>query len=508
MLMIITILSKGLGFVREMIFGYFYGTSPVKSAYTTAGTLPTVIFGFVATAIATGYIPIYGRIKLREGQEKADRFTGNLSGIVLILSAVAVGVGVIFAEPLITRFFAPGYDEETARMAANLARIMMLSVLVTGLSGIYRGHLNFYGDFFTPATTGFIMNVVFIAFLILIPKDRSGVLYLAWATVISNVLQYVFFPRALGRIGFHRQKLLDFKDPALRELIALSVPVVLSVAVQDVSVIVDQNIASTLLLEGPGALDYANKILGIISGVIIVSISTGIYPTLTKRAASGQMDQLKAIVTKYITASCLLVIPATVGLMVLAEPVIQLIYMRGEFKEASVILTGGILFYYAPYLVGYAIRDVITQAFFALKNTRTPVAVSGIMVAVDVVLNIILSGIMGINGLALATSLGSGFGALLMILAFRKREGRFDLKRLTVNLLKIIFAALAMGIVTRLVYPWTQTFTTNTRGILLTVLLSALLYGGIILQLRIPEVNILKKSIREKFKGKQKTDGK
>lgn len=502
LLMLITIISKITGFLRELFFGYFMGTSAIKDLYVIATSIPSVLFGFVFSAVVSSFIPMFNKVESLEGKEKADKFTTNVSNALLIVATIAVIIGLIFARPIV-KLFARGWQGDKLDYTVTFTRIVIFSIYATAFNAPFSGYLNIHDDFLNPAINGIIMNAIiitacFIAFF------NNNWLILAYGYVLAYFIQYMNFIPALRKKGYKHSKYIDLKSPYLKELVRLGIPIIISVSADKISSIIDKTIASSLFEEGGvSALDYASKITSLVDGVIIVSVVTAAYPQLTRLAQNNELAKLKKTVSSTLISTFVLVIPAVVGIFVLAEPITSLIYERGAFNEESTLITGGALRWYAPSLIGLVVYSVMTRSFYSLKDTITPVKMMIVQVAVDVPLNFLLSSIMGLNGLAFSSSIGIIASGFYAILAFRKKFGKFNLKETGISILKILFISIIMGFIAQFMYEFLSV-NSQTLGLILSIIVAGLSYLVMILFANISEVKKIVNSIYWKFKKKKK----
>lgn len=501
--MIITIFSKFSGFIREMVFSYFMGTSSVKDIYVISNNITAIAFGFVFAAVTQSIIPMYNHIQKKEGEERADLFTSNLSNILVFVATGFIILTLIFTEPIV-KLFAGGFSPEQIQSTVQFTRIVVFTIYISAFSSVFLGYLNIKNDFVTPATPGIIMNIFLIFFAFLAAKMDNWYI-LAFGVIIANLMKYMFFPRALRRVNYKHKLYVNFKDPYLKMLLAMALPIVISVAAQDISTMVDQALATYLTDSGGvSAMDYSAKMIQLISGIILVSITTAIYPTLSRLGEAKKIRKLKATVMESITSAYIIILPAAVGISILAEPIIRLVFQRGQFDAQSTAMTANILRFYAPGLIGMVLRDISMRALYALKDMRTPVVVTVIQVVVDVSLNFLLSYFWGLTGLAVSTSIGAIVGGLLMLFVFRVKCGPLGLRQSLISIAKLFVASLIMGFSSLSIYrAFAQT--SYVLGLFLAVFLGALIYAILILFLRIPEVQKLVNLAYHKVKKKKRT---
>ena len=296
MLMIITIISKVFGFLREGVMAYYIGAGDLKSVYTTANTLPVVVSNFVAMGIISGFIPIYNKAKNEEGEEAAEEFTSNVFNILMRFALGAVIFGIVFARPF-SKILSPDLEGEWLDLATNYTRIMMFAVFAYIYSAIFRGYLNLKGNFFDPAITGILMNIVIIIFTVLTGITGNPYLLIVGA-LLGNVLQYILFPKAVRQAGYEHKRIVDIHNKYVKSLMIVAVPIIISSAAGELSIIADNSMASYFF--GKAAISklfYSKTMLTLITGVITVSVTTAIFPKIAHLGQAGEISKMKSSIS-------------------------------------------------------------------------------------------------------------------------------------------------------------------------------------------------------------------
>lgn len=497
LLMIITILSKILGFSRDMILSYFYGASGITDAYLISLTIPGVIFGFIGAGISTSYIPMYSRIESLGGPKEGNKYTNNLINILLALCTVLFALGLIFAEPLV-KVFASGFEGETLELAIIFTRISLFGMYFTGLISIFNGFLQIKGNYVIPALIGFPMNIVTIIAIII--SAKGNVVILAIGSLIATVSQLLLILPFAYRKGYEYKPIFDIKDENIINMVHIALPVIIGVSVNQINKLVDRTIASKIAEGGITALNYASKLNGFIEGIFVASITTALYPMISKMVAENNIDGLKKSVSEAISSISLLIIPATVGAMVFPEPIVSLLFGRGKFDAHALSMTSVALLFYSLGMIGFGFRQVLSRAFYSMQDTKTPAINAAIAVALNIVLNIVLSRYMGIGGLALATSISTIFCAALLFISLRKRVGAFGLKTIVISFIKITGASLVMGLIAKLAFEILMRGLSQNLSLIISIGIGAIVYFIMIISMKIEEVDVLIGAFKRRFK--------
>ncbi|NLM26524.1 MAG: murein biosynthesis integral membrane protein MurJ [Firmicutes bacterium] len=499
-LMIITVGSKILGFAREIVLSYFYGASNISDAYLISQTIPLVIFSFISVGISTGYIPMYSKIVKEHDLEAGNEYTNNLINVLMIISTVIVVIGLIFTEPIV-KLFAAGFTGETLALAVRFTKISLIGMYFSAMLAVFRPFLQLKDNYVVPEILGFPMNIVVI--LAIIISSKTDPFVLAFGSVASLLAQFLIIYPFARKKGYRYQFKLDFRDPQMINMAVIALPVILGVSVNQINVLVDRTLASGIAVGGISALNYANRLNGFVQGLFVTSIATVMYPMISKMAADNNLDGLKSSVAEAISLVNLLVIPATIGAMIFAEPIVKLLFGRGAFDQTAISMTASALFFYSFGMLGFGLREILSRAFYSVQDTKTPVINASIAVGINIVLNLIFSRFLGIGGLALATSIAAIVGTLLLFISFRKKIGAFGLREITISTGKILAAALMMGVVAKVGHHLLAKYLSSNLALLVAIALGAGVYFVLILMMRIKEVDSLIAALKRRFGQQQ-----
>lgn len=502
-LMVVTMLSKVLGLGRELVLGYFYGTSGYSDVYIVAMNIPLVVFASIGTALLTTFIPLYQEVLNDKGEERALKFSNNIMNIVIILSIILGILGYIFAEPLV-KMFAFHYEGEKLILAVKFVRIMIGGVVFIGLSNLMTSYLQIKGDFTIPGMIGFPNNIIIILSIIL--SGVTGNIYiLAIGSLIGMASQFLFqVPFAIKK-GYKFKPTIDFKDEYLKKMLWLVLPVLIGVAVNQINAMVDRSLASGLEDGVITALSNANRLNGFVMGMFIATLGAVIYPTLSKLSTENNKEKFAESVANSVNCVNLLVVPASIGAMILATPVVRILFERGAFNDRSTTLTATALVFYSIGMVGFGLRDILGKVFYSLKDTKTPMINGVIAVVLNIVLNIVLVKVMGHGGLALATSLSALICIVLLFISLKKKIGYYGQDKIKSTFIKILVASLVMGVGTYFVYNFLSGilgigFIQEAISLGVSIAVGGAIYLGLIIVLKVEEINMAIDMIKKKLK--------
>lgn len=501
-LMFITIISKILGFFKEMVLVSSYGASMITDSYITAMNIPIAIFSTIGVALATTFIPLFYEVSNNDGDEVALNFANNVFNIVIILSIILSVLSFAFAEPLV-KLFAMKFEGEKLRLAIEFTKIMIFGMVFIGLTNVTKSWLNIKGNFKTPGMSILPYNIVIIISIIFsIGRDEK---ILAIGTLLAMISQFVFQYPASKKSGFKYKFYINIKDKYIKKMIILIFPVFIGVGVNQLNTVIDRSLASTL---GDGiitVLSSANRLNIFIQAIFIATIVSVIYPTLSKLAIKENKEEFYDGIRKSMNTVTILIIPISVGAIILAEPVVRVVFERGKFDSNATALTSSALIAYSIGMIGFALRDVLNKVFYSIKDTRSPMINGALSMLINIILNIILMKNLGHIGLALATSISSIICIILMFNSLKKKIPYFGQDKIVKTLFKTLLSAICMGIVTKL----TQIFFTRTIGVGfiqdivilgICTLVGFISYTLVLLILKVDELSIIFDIINKKMK--------
>ena len=424
MVMAITLLGKVLGLYRDHLMAVHYGTTGMEAkAFYIASRIPRVFFDVVfASAIAACFIPVFSEYLTKKGKKEAFRFGGNFLSVMALLTAVLTVLGMVFAQPLVT-LFADGYDAETAALAASLTRFMFPTVLFTGVAFSFVGILQSMDRFNIPALISTVSNLVIIGYFFFL-DDRFGVYGLAAAYLVGWLLQAVIQVPTLRQLDFHYHPDFSFRSEGMRKAFSLMGPVMVSTWVQPINLTINTKFGSHLY-DGAGvsAMEYSTNLYLVVVGVFILSITNVIFPKLSRLTAEHQEDQFRDTIRQTVHSSLFFVMPMAAGMMALARPMVSFLYGGGAFDEFSVNITSQALVWVSLGMVGYGLQNILSRAYFAQQNGRTPLIAGGISILANIVGCMLLTEPLGVAGLAISSTISSTLYALLLLIPLQKQGG-------------------------------------------------------------------------------------
>lgn len=493
-LMLITIVSKIFGLLREKALAYFFGVGMVADIFLIAFQLPMTFTNVISGAVANGYIPMYDKIEEREDKKKADLFTANLSNVILIVFIIVTIISIIFARPLV-KLMAEGFEGEKLETAVFVSRVAMLSIAVTAVSSIYKAYLQIHEKFIISVLHSILMNVILIGSMAI--SRNLGINYLAIGILLAFVLQYAIFIMTIKKLDYKHSLKIDFNEDMKAMFISI-LPILISTSAIEINFMISRSIASGAYAGGISILNYAYKLQSFVTGIVVTSIITATYPKLANFGSKKDYVNLKTALSEGLSNMLLLVVPAAFGLYIYSFPIVNLLFVGGEFSVDDAKITATVLSFFAFGVIGIGVREVISRVFYSLGDNKTPVINSVLIVVINIVLAFILSKVMGIRGIALATSISFILGALALYIPSITLIGNVFDKKLFTNVIKIFVASVAMALGSKIFYN----FLRKSFGLNLSLLISIVIAGAIYLILltvfRVDEIREIKKFIFKK----------
>ena len=435
---LVIIASKAVGFIREMVAAHYFGTQPEYDAYVAAYALFYIPVLLLNSCITSTLVPMYTEARARRGLERADRFASNA---INILALIALGVTVLMlllAGPLV-RVVYSGYEPWKVNLTAELVRVMVLTLAFNITSISLASLLNAQEKYIAAQITGFPLSLAIISAAALF-AGTHGVRALAWGVFAANILQtLVLVPFMRG--WFHYRLIVDFRDRRFRHLMALAGPAVLSMAVSELNHMVDQWRASYGNPGDVSALSYGYKVITLLTGVVIVPLTTIMFSRMSRMVAEDNRRGILEIVRRSTVTIAMVMTPIIAICAVGNQDVIKALYLGGQFDLSSAAVTAGVFLFYVIGVLGFGLRDLLNRTFHAMQDTRTTMYVSAGIVVANVILNSIFHALMGVRGLALATTISGTGGMLVLFSLLRRRMRRLGMKRIVPDMAKIFLAS-------------------------------------------------------------------
>ena len=485
--------SRALGLVRQMVIGALFGTSENLDAYLTAARIPETVFLIIAGgALGSAFIPAFADYLVKEDHTGAWQLASAVVNLVLIALTATAGLMAVFAPMLVRTVIAPGFDLPQQALTASLLRLMLITPVIFGASGVVMGALNAHQHFLLPALAPSVYNLSIIGGALLL-GPRLGVQGMAVGVVVGAALHLLVQVPGLLRYGARYIPTLGLHNPTVREVGRLMAPRMLGTAITQLNFVVNNSLASGMGEGAVSAINYAWLLMLLPQGIFAQAVGTAAFPTFAAQVARGERAEIRSTLAAILRVVFSLSLPATMGLLVLGRPLVGLLFERGAFEASSTEAVTWALAFYALGLVGHAGLEIIARAFYALHDTLTPVWVGGLAMGINIVLSLTLPGVLRLAGwpphagLALANSTATLLELVVLLVLIRRRMDGLESQRTLTAFAKSGLAALAMGAVLlawQAVLPDAGSLVAGGGG----VVLGAAVYVGVALLLGVEEL--------------------
>jgi putative peptidoglycan lipid II flippase len=505
--------SRVLGLARELIFAALFGGGRALDAFTVAFRIPNLLRDlFAEGALSTAFVTTFSKTIARGGDEAAWRLANKVATMTaLVLGALCV-LGMVFSDSLVG-LLAPGFDQDKAALTAHLTRIMFPFILLVSIAALVMGMLNAKNVFGVPAMASSFFNIGSIIGGLVLgywldphfgPRALIG---LAFATVIGGTLQLAVQLPSLARLGYRFRPDLRWRDAGVKAVLLLMGPSVIAASTTQFNVLINSIFASGLEDGAIFWLAAAFRLMQLPLGIFGVALGTVTLPLLSRLVVAGRMDAFRSELARAMRWALLLTLPAMAGLMMLAEPIISVVYQHGKFNAYQATQAAGALRYYAIGLAGYAALKVLVNAFYALDKRKTPMMVSFLAVGLNLLFNWIFTIRLGWGhrGLAFSTGCIATFNFLLLYLLMQFQLKGLESRRLLLLLVKVAVASGALVAVCAASSHWLladwqdQTLWIKLPALLGTVVAGAAAFATCGVLLHIEELKELRDAVRRRL---------
>ncbi len=489
---LLTLVSKLIGFVREMVMANYFGTSYITDAYVMAATIPSVIFGGILVSVSTAYMPTFSKIVENQGADKGNQFTSQIINLVFIISLISGIIGFIFSDQIVA-LFASGFEGETAQLTSSFVKITFSYVIFSSMSGILDAYLQYKGFFLPPIITGYLLSFCTIIFIIICAHTSYH--YLPFGMLLGYILRFIFILTVSKKNKFSYVPSFHF-NKVVMEIVALMVPVFIGSSLIKINAYINKALATGLGEGSVSALNYANLLNNMIVTVTISILTTIVYPKLVQANSLQDYERFNKILDMGFYLIVLIALPLSLGAMTYSNQIVHIVYERGAFDKTATLLTGSAFLYYAAGLVFISLNALLTKTYYSMHNMITPMIYAGIGVAINIILSLILINFMETDGLALATSISTMSNTMLLYYGMQRKYPMIRIFKSKKKLGKLIIAAVTAIGCSLFIYKVTLSFVHSTLmeyfQLLIAVAFSTVLYYILLSLFKIEEINILK----------------
>ena len=504
--------SRLLGLIREQVFAGLFGAGYAYDAFVVAFRIPNLLRDlFGEGALSTAFVTIFSKYDSEKTAEETWRLAANVLTFFALALSLLVLVGIYLAGPIV-HLLAPAYSAIAGKSELTMwmTQIMLPFLVVISLSAVVMGILNTKGRFFVPAMAsscfnlGSIVGGVLLAWLL--PRfGQPAIVGMAIGTLIGGVLQLAMQLPTLYRLGFRYRPQLDLKDPGLIKILRLMIPATIGLSATQVNIFINTNFAASCIEGSVSWLNYAFRLVQLPIGIFGVAFSIAMMPVLARHSAAKNIDAMRDTLVSSLVMVGALTIPASAGLMLLAEPIIRLIFEHGAFTSSDTTATAMTLSMYAVGLFAYSANKILVPAFYALDSTRYPVIASFLAVAMNIFfINLTIDRFQHL-AIALSTSITMLANCLFLTVILYVKMGRLPLSYLGLGLAKISLATGAMAAVVVggkiILADWLQRgLPWQGAAVFCCISAAALGYAIVLYLLRLPELQTGVDAFRRRFR--------
>lgn len=428
-----TIASRILGFIRDIIIAKLFGTRETAQAFVVALRIPNLLRDLVGEgATNSAVVPVFSEYLVKRKEEFWHLVNVVLNLLFIVLSIVTI-LGITCA-PIIVRLIAPGFAGNPAKLflTIKLTRILFPYLIFISLTAYSMGILFVFKSFFTPSFSPCLLNIATIIAALLASRGmKEPIVGLAIGVLVGGLLQLSVQIPPLFKKGFKIERVKSLRHPRAKQIGKLLLPRVFGSAIYQLNIFVDTICASLGNIAGEGAVAaiyYANRIIQFPMAVFGIALASAVLPTMSELAAEKDLEKFKKTLMFSLRGIFLIMIPSSVMLIVLSQPLTKIFFQRGQFNSYSTAITSSALLFYAFGLFAYAGVKILVSCFYSLQDTLTPVKVAGLSLIVNVVLNVTLMFPLKVGGIALASAISAGLNFCILFYILKKRIGSFDSK--------------------------------------------------------------------------------
>ena len=439
-------ISRILGFVREMLIASIFGRGIETDAFYAAFTIPDVMFYLlIGGTLSSAFIPVFMSYIAKDDEQKGWDIASNFTNIIMICLIIFTVLGMIFT-PYLVPLVAYKFKGEQLELTIRLTRIMFPAVAFTCLAGLQAGILNAYHKFLASSFGPIAYNLGIIFSLIVLGKSY-GIEGIAYGVVVSAFLNFIIQFFALSKKTLFYSWIFNLKQEGLNQIIRLAIPSIIGLSISQLNLIITQNMASGFDEGSITALRYANILMSLPVGIFAMGISTAIFPSLTRQVARDEMDDYKESFSLGIRTIFFITIPSSIGLLVLKDQIIRLLFANGQFNENDVRITAYVLLFFCIGIAFSGGVQLLIRGFYSIRDTITPLKIGAITIILNIIFNLLFIKFsnLGIGGLSLATSLVSIFNMIALFLIFNKKIHGVNGRRIAKSFTKTLISSTIMG---------------------------------------------------------------
>lgn len=419
-LTIASIVGKLLGFLKDVLISYYYGSSALTDSIFLALSIPMIILGVFTASTDSAIIPQYNRIYAVDGRDLADKNFSNVINSLFLIGLVVSLLILLFPQYLV-KITAPGFTKLQIQHSTFFLRIFSFAGLLHIIYCFFCSYVVRYKHIKTRSVLSFSTNLILVISLFFF-HDKE-MIFLAYTFLFASIFQALFPLVSAYKIGYRYSCAIEFKNSEYHKFWKIFIPIMGSALMFDSNMFFDRFVASDFGNGAISSLNYASRLTSIFDSMIVVGVGVVILPLLSKLNISKDMVKFRLISTVLLKYLLIILLPFFISCMVYATPIVELVYNRGNFDEKAVATVSNLLFFYSPLILLVSLQTIISRFFHSLEDTKTPMRVTFVAIMLNIILNFVLSQYFGLKGVALATSIAILFNVFSLFILFHKKIG-------------------------------------------------------------------------------------
>lgn len=439
LMFVLSLGCKALGFLRQMLLAKYFGTGNVVDAYVMAQSIPNILFGGILVSFSGSFLPLYSKRYENHGAKAANEYTSRILIILFILSSIIACFGIVFSDQ-ITNIMAGGLNQEAKTITSHYLKFTFGYTFFAATAGIYSNYLHYQGVFSKQIFGDYIQNLFFISFIWI--AYYFGNYYLILGLFLGYVGRVIYLLFLAGRYSFKFSLTFNGILADLNEVKNYAIPIFIATTANEINTYVDRVLAAKLDSGSISALNYATQLNTVFMELTVTILATIIFPKLTQAFNTKNIKAYLGFVRRGLVLCSIIAIPLALGSVVFSQPMIELIFQRGAFVSESTIVTGSAFGFYSIGAFSLAINTYMIKVFYSAGNTKTPMVCAFIGVAINIVMNFVLVGMMKANGLALATSIANIVNSVLLVISFYFINKKLLTREEVTDIVKIVIISI------------------------------------------------------------------
>lgn len=499
------VLGQIAGLASKILIASAFPAGEVDAFFSANRVSETLFTLIAAGALGSAFLPTFTGLLVKEERTSAWKLASSLINLVTLILSIAAFLSAIFAPEIVRHLLAPGLSQtpEIFTLTVNLLRIQAIAAVLFGIGGLIISILNAHQVFFVPQITAAMYPIGQI-FGVVVLARWMGIYGLAWGVVIGAGLFVLIQLPSLFKLNGEYSFSLGWGNPNVSRVIQLMGPRVFGTAIVQLNFWVNNNLSSRMVAGSIQSISYGFALMVMAQAAIAQSVAIAAMPTFSAQHALGKVDDMRSSLSSALRGIFLMAIPASVGLILLARPIVSMLFERGEFNATITEMTAWALVWFAAGLVGHSVMEVLTRAFYAQQDTKTPVIIGAIAMGLNVIFSIAFSklfaqiGWIPVGGLALANSLATALEATALFIFMRKRLNGIDGRSILDGVWRVGLSTLGMAV--GLLF-WIQLSGSWTRWIVTLggVAIGGAIYLAGVLIFKVPEINIMMNAIMRRL---------